>query len=110
MKIYNSPRIVRSSTADTLKWFLSDIPVRFLPSIGIPLLSIIFFHLSPASLGLTLQNVPAQLWLGVIIGLIMATLAIAYRVWIVGPFIVGPWFRWPTLNDHIFQFFILVVI
>ncbi len=110
MKNVGSPRIVRSTVNDTLKWFLPDIPIRFLPSIGIPLLYILLFHRSPMRLGLSFKDGWHQLLLGIAIGLIMASLAIVYRIWIVGPFIVGPWLRWPTLNDQVFQFFILVIV
>ncbi len=109
MRSAEFPHIVRSTVKDTLRWFLPDIPVRFLPSVAIPLLYIYVFHLPKDFLGLVVNNIPQQLFLGVSIGIVMAGFAIAYRIWVVGPFIVGPWFRWPTFSDHIFQCIIFIV-
>ncbi|GAC1551584.1 MAG: hypothetical protein NVS2B2_01410 [Ktedonobacteraceae bacterium] len=82
-----------------------DILMRILPMGAIPLLYIIFLHLPLSFLGLTLHDVPQQLLIGLIVGTAMAAFAATYRM-----LVVGPWFRWPTLNDHLFQgvFYLLI--
>jgi len=90
---------------DTWRWLRPDMLMRILPLGVIPFLYIAVFHLPLAFLGLALHNWPLQLLLGIVIGVPMATFAITYRIWI-----VGPWFRWPTLNDHLFQGFFYLVI
>lgn len=72
--------------------------MRIIPLGVIPFLYIAIFHLSPAFLGLTLNSEPQQLVIGIVVGLLMAAFASIYRM-----FVVGPWFRWPTLSDHTLQ-------
>lgn len=72
--------------------------MRIIPMGAIPFLSIAFLHLPLSFLGLTLHDVPQQLLIGLIIGTVMAAFATTYRI-----AFVGPWFRRPTLNDHLFQ-------
>jgi len=79
--------------------------MRILPLGAIPFLYIAVLHLPLSFLGLTLHNWPQQLLLGIVIGIPLAAFAITYRTWI-----VGPWFRWPTLSDHVFQGFFYLVI
>ena len=74
--------------------------MRLLPLTAVPFLYIIIFHLPLSFLGLTLHDVPQQVAVGLIVGVIMAAFAATYRMWI-----VGPWFRWPTIGDHFFQGF-----
>lgn len=100
-----SLQVVRSTVMDTWRWVWPDMLMRILPLGAIPFLYIIVFHLPLAFLGLTPLNWPLQLLLGIVIGIPMAAFAITYRIWI-----VGPWFRWPTLNDHLFQGFFYLAI
>jgi membrane protease YdiL (CAAX protease family) len=100
-----SPQVVRSTVADTWRWLWSDTLMRILPLGAIPFLYIVVLHLPLSFLGLTLHNWPQQLLLGIVIGIPMAAFAITYRIWI-----VGPWFRWPTLSDHVLQGFFYLVI
>ena len=69
------------------------------------MLYIAFFHLPPSFLGLTLNNLPEQLFIGIVVGIAMTVFAIVYRM-----YIVGPWFRWPTLSDHSVQGFFYLFI
>jgi membrane protease YdiL (CAAX protease family) len=100
-----SLQVVRSTVMDTWRWVWPDMLMRILPLGVIPFLYIAVFHLPLAFLGLTPHNWPLQLLLGIVIGIPMAAFAITYRIWI-----VGPWFRWPTLNDHLFQGFFYLAI
>ncbi|GAC1403130.1 MAG: hypothetical protein NVS4B12_10430 [Ktedonobacteraceae bacterium] len=75
-----------------------DILMRIIPMGAIPFLYIAFLHLPLSFLGLTLHDVPQQLLIGLIVGTVMAVFATTYRM-----VFVGPWFRRPTLNDHLFQ-------
>jgi membrane protease YdiL (CAAX protease family) len=77
-----------------------DILMRIIPCGIIPFVYIAIFHLPLAFLGLTLNDAREQLAIGLLVGVIMAAFATTYRM-----FIVGPWFRWPTLNDHLLQGF-----
>jgi membrane protease YdiL (CAAX protease family) len=97
--------VVRSTVADTWRWLWPDVLMRILPLSLVPFLYIAIFHLPLAFLGLTLNNWPQQLIVGLLIGIGMAFFAITYRM-----LIVGPWFRWPTLSDHFFQGFYYLVI
>ena len=90
---------------DTWRWVWPDMLMRILPLGAIPFLYVAVLHLPLAFLGLTLRNWPQQLLLGIIIGIPMAAFATTYRMRI-----VGPWFRWPTLSDHLFQGFFYLVI
>jgi hypothetical protein len=100
-----SPQVVRSTVIDTWRWLWSDTLMRILPLGAIPFLYIVVLHLPLSFLGLTLHNWPQQLLFGIVIGIPMAAFAITYRIWI-----VGPWFRWPTLSDHVLQGFFYLVI
>ena len=105
MSTEKSPSVVRSTVADTWRWVWPDFLMRIIPLTVIPFLYIAIFHLPLAFLGLTFNNVPQQVFSGLVIGIAMAAFAIIYRM-----YIVGPWFRWPTLNDHLFQGFFYLVI
>src|SRR5450755_1792002 len=95
-----SSTIVRSTVASTWRWLWPDVLMRIIPIGLVPFLYIFVFHLPLAFLGLTWGNVPLQLLLGLGIGIGMAVFAATYRI-----LFVGPWFRWPTLNDHFVQGF-----
>ncbi len=105
MSSVKSPQVVRSTVVDTWRWLWPDMLMRILPLGAIPFLYIAVLHLPLSFLGLTLHNWPQQLLLGIVIGIPLAAFAITYRTWI-----VGPWFRWPTLSDHVFQGFFYLVI
>lgn len=100
MSSIQSQHVVRSTTADTWRWLWPDVLMRILPLGLIPFAYIALFHLPLAFLGLTLGNVPRQLALGLGVGLLLAAFAAVYRM-----YIVGPWFRWPTLSDQLLQAF-----
>jgi hypothetical protein len=72
---------------------------------AVPFIYVAILHLPLSFLGLTLGNWPLQLLLGLLIGAGMAGFATAYRI-----LVVGPWFRWPTLSDHILQGFFYLFI
>jgi membrane protease YdiL (CAAX protease family) len=94
----DSSQVVRSTVADSWRWIWRDTLMRVLPMGAAPFVYITIFHLPLSFLGLTLHNVPQQVVLGVVVGVLMAAFAAFYRM-----FLVGPWFRWPTLNDHLVQ-------
>ena len=100
-----APQVVRSTVADTWKWMWSDTLMRVVPMAIVPFLYIAIFHLPLAFLGLTLHNMPQQLLVGLVVGCLMAAFAITYRM-----YIVGPWFRWPTVSDHLLQGFFYLFI
>jgi membrane protease YdiL (CAAX protease family) len=75
-----------------------DMLMRIIPMAVIPFLYIAFLHLPLSFLGLTWHDVSEQLAIGVLVGILMAAFAAVYRM-----FIVGPWFRWPTISDHFLQ-------
>lgn len=100
-----SPQVARSTVADTWRWLWPDVLMRIIPLAVIPFLYIAIFHLPLAFLGLTLHNWPQQLVIGLVVGLVMTCFAIAYRM-----FIVGPFFRRPTPGDHALQGFYYLVI
>src|SRR5215467_5452701 len=93
-----SQHVVRSTVADTWRWLWPDVLMRITPLATIPFLYITIFHLPPAFLGLTLNNWPQQLVIGLVVGIIMTCFAVMYRM-----YIVGPGFRWPTPGDHMLQ-------
>ena len=100
-----SQQVVRSTVASTWKWMWPDTLLRILPMGIAPFIYIAIFHLPLAFLGLTFQNAPLQLLIGLLVGVSMAAFAVVYRM-----LIVGPWFRWPTISDHLLQgFFYLFV-
>ncbi len=105
MSSVQSTQVARSTVTDTWRWMWPDILMRILPMGAVPFLYIVFLHLPLSFLGLTLRDVPQQLLIGLIVGTAMAAFAATYRM-----LIVGPWFRWPTLNDHLFQgvFYLLI--
>jgi len=79
--------------------------MRIIPLATIPFLYIAIFHLPLAFLGLTLNNWPQQLIIGLVVGIMMTCFAVLYRI-----YVVGPGFRWPTLGDHVLQGFYYLVI
>lgn len=82
-----------------------DVLMRIIPMGAAPFLYIAIFHLPLTFLGLTFNNAPQQLLIGLLVGVGMAGFAAGYRM-----LIVGPWFRWPTVSDHLLQgFFYLFV-
>lgn len=105
MSSIKTPNVMRSTVADSWRWLWPDVLMRIIPLGVVPFLYIAILHLPLAFLGLTLNNAPQQLVIGIVVGLIMAAFASIYRV-----FIVGPWFRWPTLSDHALQAFYYLAI
>ncbi len=105
MSSVQSTQVARSTVTDSWRWMWPDILMRILPMGAVPFLYIAFLHLPLSFLGLTLHDVPQQLIIGLVVGTAMAAFAATYRM-----LIVGPWFRWPTLNDHLFQgvFYLLI--
>lgn len=98
MSSVKSAQVVRSTVPDSWRWIWRDTLMRIIPMGAAPFLYIALFHQQISFLGLTLHDVPQQIALGLTIGIGMAAFAALYRM-----FIVGPWFRWPTVNDHIVQ-------
>src|SRR5579859_3824286 len=96
--VKSSQQVVYTTVADSWRWMWPDILMRILPMAIVPFLYIAFFHLPVAFLGLTLHDVPQQITIGLIVGICMAAFSALYRM-----YIVGPWFRRPTSNDHLFQ-------
>jgi membrane protease YdiL (CAAX protease family) len=99
------PQVVRSTVKDSWRWMWPDILMRIIPLAAIPFLYIAILHLTLSFLGLTLHNAPQQIVLGLVVGIGMAAFAAIYRM-----YVVGPWFRWPTTSDHIFQGFFYLFI
>ena len=93
-------QVARSTVRDSWRWMWLDALMRLLPLTAVPFIYIVIFHLPLSFLGLTLHDVPQQVAIGLVVGVIMAVFAATYRMWV-----VGPWFRWPTLGDHFFQGF-----
>lgn len=100
MSSIKSPQVARSTVADSWRWLWPDVLMRIVPLGCIPFLYIAFLHLPPSFLGLTLRDWPQQALLGLLVGLVMTAGAVLYRM-----FVVGSWFRWPTLSDHALQGF-----
>ena len=98
MSSVKSPDVVRSTVADSWRWMWPDLLMRIIPCTLIPFVFIAIFHLPLAFLGLTLNNAREQIAIGLLVGIVMAAFAAIYRM-----LIVGPWFRWPTVDDHILQ-------
>src|SRR5260370_31579244 len=88
-----SSQVARSTVADTWRWLWPDMLMRILPLGIIPFLYIAIFHLPLAFLGLTLQNWPQQLVIGLILGSVLLLFPFTYRI-----LIIGPWFRLPTIS------------
>lgn len=99
------PQVARSTVADTWRWMWSDTLMRIIPMGFVPFIYIAIFHLPLSFLGLTLHDVPQQVTIGLSVGIFMAAFATCYRM-----YIVGPWFRWPTLSDHFLQGFFYLFI
>jgi membrane protease YdiL (CAAX protease family) len=95
-----SAQVARSTVTTTWRWLWPDLLVRILPLTAVPFIYIALLHLPLSFLGLTLNNWPVQLLLGLLVGIGMTAFATTYRI-----LVVGPWFRWPTLSDHILQGF-----
>src|SRR6266571_7686005 len=89
-----SSQVARSTVTDTCRWLWPDVLMRIIPLATIPFLYIAIFHLPLAFLGLTLNNWPQQLIIGLVVGIMMTCFAVLYRI-----YVVGPGFRWPTLGD-----------
>jgi membrane protease YdiL (CAAX protease family) len=100
-----SQQVVRSTVADTWRWMWPDTWMRIIPMALIPFVYIFILHLPLAFVGLTLHNVPQQLSIGLIVGILMAAFATVYRM-----YVVGPWFRRPTISDHFLQGFFYLFI
>jgi membrane protease YdiL (CAAX protease family) len=100
-----SPQVARSTVADTWRWLWPDTLMRILPMGIAPFIYIAIFHLPLAFLGLTLNDWPRQLTIGLLVGIPMTVFAALYRM-----LIVGSWFRWPTLSDHALQGFFYLFI
>src|SRR5579884_4537160 len=79
--------------------------MRIIPMGAAPFVYIAIFHLPLSFLGLTLHNAVQQVVIGLLVGIPMAAFAVLWRM-----FIVGSWFRWPTVGVHILQgsFYFLV--
>ena len=80
-----SSQITRSTVIDTWRWLWPDVLMRIIPLTVIPFLYIALFHLPLSFLGLTLNNWPQQLVIGLVVGLAMTCFASAYRMIVVGP-------------------------
>jgi hypothetical protein len=100
-----SSQAIRSHVADTWRWMWPDLLMRIIPMAILPFLYIGIFQLPPAFLGLTTGNILQQTLLGGLIGSLMCLFAIGYRM-----YVVGPWFRRPTRNDHLLQSFFYLCI
>ncbi|HVU69834.1 MAG TPA: CPBP family intramembrane glutamic endopeptidase [Ktedonobacteraceae bacterium] len=100
-----SPQLARSTVATTWRWLWPDVLMRILPLTAVPFIYVLVLHLPLSFLGLTWQNWPTQLLLGLLIGIGMAIFATTYRI-----LVVGPWFRRPTLGDHFLQGFFYLFI
>ncbi len=98
-------QVKRSTIRTTWRWLWVDILVRILPMTAVPFIFIAIVHQPPAFLGLTLDNWPLSLGLGLSIGLAMVVFSVAYR-----RVFLGPWFRWPTIGDHFLQGFFYLCI
>ena len=105
MSTIKTSQVARSTVVDTWRWLWPDLLMRIIPLGVIPFLYIAIFHLPPAFLGLTLDNWPQQLVVGLVVGIVMTCFASAYRMYVVGPF-----FRRPTVGDHLLQGFYYLII
>jgi membrane protease YdiL (CAAX protease family) len=93
-----TPGVLRSTVVDSWRWIWPDTLMRIIPMGVAPFIYIAIFHLPLSFLGLTLHNAPQQIAIGLLIGIPMAAFAVLWRM-----FIVGSWFHWPTVPDHILQ-------
>ncbi len=87
MSSIKSPYLGRSTIAFSWRWIWPDTLMRIIPLGLAPFLYVALFHLPLAYLGLTLHNVPQQLAIGIVVGLLMA-----------------------AFSDHLFQGFFYLVI
>lgn len=100
MASLQSSQIPRSTVATSWRWLWPDVLIRILPLTIVPLIYAALLHVPLSTLGLTLNDWPLQLLLGLLIGVGMSVFATIYRMRI-----IGPWFRRPTLGDHVLQGF-----
>ncbi len=105
MSLVKPSQVPRSTVADTWRWLWPDALMRILPMGVLPFIYIAVFHLPLSFLGLILHSVPQQVLIGLGIGVLMAVFATLYRM-----FIVGPFFRRPTLGDQLLQSFYYLII
>jgi membrane protease YdiL (CAAX protease family) len=101
----SAAEIAYSTPATTWRWLWPDVLMRIVPMCIVPLIYIQVFHLPISFLGLTLTHVPLQIAVGLAVGIGMAAFAILYRA-----YVVGPWFRRPTLADQSLQTFFYLFI
>lgn len=100
MSSSKSSEVPRSTSAASWRWIWPDILMRILPFTLVPLIYAAILHMPLATLGLTLDDWPLQLLLGLLVGALMAAAAAIYRLRV-----LGPWFHRPTLADHFLQGF-----
>lgn len=100
-----SPHLVRTTVADSWRWMWPDLLMRILPLSIIPFIYIAILHLPLSAIGLTLHDIPQQIGVGLLVGVLMAAFSALYRM-----YIVGPWFRRPTPKDQLFQSFFYLFI
>src|SRR5437660_1527543 len=79
-----SPEVVRSTVADSWRWLWPDVLMRIIPMTIVPFLYIAILHLPLSFLGLTFHDVPQDVAIGLIVGILMAAFATTYRMYIVG--------------------------
>lgn len=105
MSSVQSTNVARSTVADTWRWMWPDTLMRIIPLTIVPFAYIFILHLPLSFLGLSWGDAPLQISIGLLAGIIMTAFAVVYRM-----YIVGPWFRWPTLSDHVVQGFFYLFI
>ncbi|MBO0783784.1 MAG: CPBP family intramembrane metalloprotease [Ktedonobacteraceae bacterium] len=105
MSSIKSPHLVRTTIADSWRWMWPDLLMRILPLSIIPFIYIAILHLPLSAIGLTLHDVPQQIIIGLLVGILMTAFSALYRM-----YIVGPWFRRPTVKDQLFQSFFYLFI
>jgi membrane protease YdiL (CAAX protease family) len=93
-----SSEVVRSTVAMTWRWMWPDMLMRIIPMALVPFIYIFILHLPLSFLGVTFSHIPLHIIVGLLVGVAMAAFAAAYRM-----YIVGPWFRRPTVSDHLVQ-------
>lgn len=101
----DKPQLVCSTVKDSWRWMWPDLLMRIIPLAAIPFIYILIMRLPLSFLGLTLADAPQQILIGFLVGIPMAAFAALWRM-----YIVGPWFRRPTLGDHCFQGFFYLII
>ena len=98
-------QVVRSTVVDTWRWMRPDLFTRIVPMAIAPFLYIGIFHLPLSFLGLVAGNIPQQVGLGIVVGVVMSIFAMTYRM-----YIVGASFRYPTRKDQLLQSFFYLCI